>query len=135
MFDKHTTARIICDTVEVTGASGKRWAIHAQLLSLYLDLVESIRREIAAFGYSAIPVALQGQHEVCRLEGEAIILVVERVVEGTFVGYDTTVFCRERDMRPVIAEAIRPLVTKYAEGDCAALQKAIQSDADDAEPE
>jgi len=123
MFDRAKVAHIICEAAELSGFSGKRWAILANLVSLYVDLVESIRQEIARFGYSALPVVLQGQHEVCRMEGEAIIVVVERVIENGNVGYDTSVCCRESEMRAVICDALKSIVTKYAEGDIAAVEQ------------
>src|SRR5438093_974645 len=103
----------------------------ANAMSLYVDLEEGIREKLAGFGYPAFPVQLQGRNEVCRLEGDAVIVVIERVFETDGVGYDITVYCREREMRPVIWRAVQPLVADYAENDYTLLKSYCQTPSDD----
>ena len=115
-------AQVICDATELTGYSGKRWANRAHALREYVDLVGVVLEKCASFGYSALPVDLQGDNEVCRIEGEAIIVVVERVIENNTVRYDTAVCCRELEMRPIIAKALKPIVAKYGEKEWALIE-------------
>ncbi len=117
MEDERKLVRHFCEAMDLTEFAGERWAIQANRLRLYADLVKAIHKKIAEFGYSALPVSLTGEQEVCRMEGDSIVVSVEQVIETDSVAYDTSVCCRDMHMRPVICDALAPLVTHFAEKD------------------
>ena len=127
-LNKQEMARSICEAAELSGYSGKRWGLIANDLHLYVDLAMALLEEIARFGYTANVVPLHDPSEACRLEGDSIIVVVERVVEKDGVGYDLNVFCRDKKIEPVIGNALKPIVTKYAEKNITVLKSFLDTD-------
>lgn len=116
---KGDIAQWICDTADASGYEGKQWGIMANSLRLYLDLAHGIIKELGTLGYPGCRTAeLQADHELCRIEGDEVIVSVQMARENNSLCYDTVVYCAQPARQPVIAKAINHLVQKYGRKHC-----------------